>query len=109
MKPSDYWDVARLMEKLGELEKAAENVQLGNIDATIYGKYFGDHLDDDGFEALRAIALRYVAREAFTVIGKLGQYGIPVEDTLGKQLTLIDQIIGHYNILYPEPFRKGKK
>ena len=108
MKPSDHWDVARLMEKLGSLEKAAENVQLGNIDATIYGTYFGDHLDDDAFEALRGIALRYVAREAFMVIGKLGQYGIPVEDTLGKQLTLIDQIVAHYNILYPKPYRKGK-
>lgn len=109
MKPSDHWDVARLMEKLGALEKDAEHVQLGNIDATIYGRYFAEYLDDDGFEALRSIALRYVAREAFTVIGKLGQHGIPVEDVEGKQFTLIDQIVNHYNTLYPTPFRKSSK
>lgn len=109
MKPSDHWDVARLMEKLGALEKDAEHVQLGNIDATIYGRYFAEYLDDDGFEELREIALRYVAREAFKVISKLGQYGIPVVDADGNQFTLINQIVNHYNILYPTPFRKSSK
>lgn len=109
MQPSDHWDVARLMEKLGEHEKAAENVQIGNIDATIYGKYFGDYLNDEAFEDLRSIALRYVAKEAFVVIGKLGKYGIPVEDTFGKQFTLIDEIVAHYNTLYPTTFRKKPK
>lgn len=100
MSPDEALDVKYLMEGLQRCEDDARNIQAGNIGATVQGRYIEDHLNEEDFEVLRELALRYVAQQAFGLSRTLRDFGIALYDQEGAQLDLIDQFVTYYKRLF---------
>lgn len=107
MNPMNSRQVQHCLSKMDDLYVEASRALSGWVDATIHGRYFGDHLPDDEFEKLRDIALRHVARQYWTEMQNLKMvHGVPVEFE-GWKVDTIDKLMAYWKHLQP-PVRKSK-